>query len=78
MMAPRVRIWGREAGGWGLLGLAILFFPIPVVPTVLLIAGLLILSTNHAWASSVLAKLQAKFPSLFSRKADAVAPVKAA
>jgi len=76
MMAPRVRIWGREAGGWSLLGLAILFFPLPVVPTVLVISGLLILSTNHTWASAVLRKLQAKFPSLFSRKAGSIATVK--
>jgi len=77
MMAPRVRVWGREAGGWGLLGLAIVFFPFPVLPTVLLVAGLLILSTNHAWASNVLRKVQAKFPSIFTRKAEAIAPVKA-
>ena len=77
MMAPRVRIWGREAGGWGLLGLAILFFPLPVLPTVLLIAGLLILSTNHAWASNLLRKVQAKFPFIFTRKAEAAAPLKA-
>ncbi|HET9182641.1 MAG TPA: PGPGW domain-containing protein [Candidatus Angelobacter sp.] len=78
MMAPRVRIWGREAGGWSLLGLAILFFPLPIVPTVLLVAGLLILSANHAWASTVLRKVQAKFPSLFPEKARAITTAKPA
>jgi hypothetical protein len=77
MMAPRVRVWGREAGGWSLLGLAVVFFPFPVLPTVLLVAGLLILSSNHAWAGNLLRKLQAKFPSIFTRKAEAIAPVKA-
>ncbi|HWG51055.1 MAG TPA: PGPGW domain-containing protein [Candidatus Acidoferrales bacterium] len=77
MMAPRVRVWGREAGGWSLLGLAVVFFPFPVLPTVLFVAGLLILSSNHAWASHLLRKLQAKFPSIFTRKTEAIAPVKA-
>jgi putative transmembrane protein PGPGW len=77
MMAPKVRVWGREASGWGLLGLAVVFFPFPVLPTVLLMAGLLILSTNHAWASNVLRKLRAKFPSIFTRKANPIAPAKA-
>lgn len=60
------------------MGLAILFFPLPVVPTILLIAGLLILSTNHAWASNLLRKVEAKFPSLFPRKSDPIATIKAA
>jgi hypothetical protein len=77
MMAPRVRVWGREAGGWSLLGLAIVFFPFPVLPTALLMAGLFILSTNHAWASNLVRRLQTQFPSIFTRKAEAPAPVKA-
>jgi putative transmembrane protein PGPGW len=61
MMAVRVRTWGREAGGWGLLSLAIVFFPLPVVPTLLLIAGLLILSTKYAWAGYLLKRVRSLF-----------------
>jgi hypothetical protein len=77
MMRPRVRVWGREAGGWGLLGLAIIFFPFPVLPTVLLMAGLLILSSNHRWADNLIRKLQTRFPALLTRRAETVPPVKA-
>jgi hypothetical protein len=40
-------------------------------------AGLFILSTNHAWASNLVRRLQTQFPSIFTRKAEAPAPVKA-
>ncbi|MGE5324516.1 MAG: PGPGW domain-containing protein [Actinomycetota bacterium] len=60
------------------MGLAILFFPLPVLPTVLLIAGLLILSTNHAWASTVLGMIRARFPSPSQRKAGSMATAKPA
>jgi nitrogen fixation protein FixH len=76
MMAPRVRTWGREASGWSLLGLAIIFFPLPIIPTVLLLSGLLILSANHAWAGKLVHEAEEKFPSLF-RKKSAPIPAKA-
>jgi hypothetical protein len=38
---------------------------VPILPGVLfLIAGLLILSTEYLWASHILTKLTARFPSL--------------
>jgi nitrogen fixation protein FixH len=73
MMAPRVRTWGREASGWSLLGLAIIFFPLPIIPTVLLLSGLLILSANHAWAGKLVREAQEKFPSLFRKKSAPIA-----
>ena len=76
-MATRVRTWGREAGGWGLLGMALIVFPVPVLPTVLGIAGLVILSTHYAWAKTLLHKAQERFPSLFRKKSDAIAAAKA-
>jgi Putative transmembrane protein (PGPGW) len=77
-MAARVRIWGREAGGWSLLGLAVLFFPLPLLPGLLMIAGLIILSSRHEWAESLLVKAQDRFPSLFRKKAEGIIAVKAA
>jgi Putative transmembrane protein (PGPGW) len=59
MMAMRVRTWGREAGGWSLLSLAIVFFPLPFVPSLLLLAGLLILSSRYAWAKHLLKRMRA-------------------
>ncbi len=73
VMGSRVRTWGREAGGWSLLSLAILFFPLPVIPSLLLVAGLLILSSNHAWAGKLVRKGQERFPSLFRRKSEPIA-----
>lgn len=58
MMATRARTWGREAGGWGLLCLAIVFFPLPLVPSLLLLAGLLILSTKYLWAEALLKRVR--------------------
>lgn len=61
MMAAKARTWGREAGGWGLLSLAIIFFPLPFVPSVLLLAGLLILSTKYPWAENLLKRIRPLF-----------------
>jgi len=72
MMAPRVRTWGREASGWSLLGLGIVFFPLPIIPTILLLSGLLILSTNHAWAGKLLREAQERFPSVFRKKSEPI------
>jgi hypothetical protein len=55
-MATRVQTFGKEVMGWALLVLAILLFPIPVVPSVLLVAGLLALSSRYCWAAKLLAK----------------------
>jgi hypothetical protein len=68
MMGPRVRTWGREASGWSLLGLAIIFFPVPVVPSLLLVAGLAILSSKHTWAEKLVHKAQERFPSVFRKR----------
>jgi hypothetical protein len=72
MMAPRVRTWGREASGWSLLALAIVFFPLPLIPTLLFLSGLLILSTNHEWAGKLLREVQERFPSLFRKKTEPI------
>jgi Putative transmembrane protein (PGPGW) len=72
-MGSRVRTWGREAGGWSLLGLAILFFPLPLVPSLLLVAGLVVLSAEHVWAGKLLRKAQERFPSLTRKKAEPIA-----
>jgi putative transmembrane protein PGPGW len=61
MMGVRARTWGREAGGWGLLSLAIVFFPLPVVPSLLLMSGLLILSTKYLWAENLLKRVRVFF-----------------
>jgi hypothetical protein len=55
-MATRVQIFGKEVIGWALLVLAILLFPIPVIPSVLLVAGLLALSSRYCWAAKLLAR----------------------
>ena len=55
-MATRVQILGKEVIGWALLVLAILLFPIPVIPSVLLVAGLLALSSRYCWAAKLLAR----------------------
>ena len=71
-MAARVRTLGREAGGWSLLALAVVFFPLPLVPSLLVIAGLIILSARYEWAQALLHKAQARFPALFRRKAEPI------
>ena len=71
-MGPRVRTWGREAGGWCLLGLAVLFFPLPFIPSLLLVAGLVILSTKHEWAGKLVRKVEEKLPSLSRKKAEPI------
>ena len=50
--------------GWGFLLLGFLGLFLPILPGILfLIVGLLILSTEYLWASNLLAKLTARFPS---------------
>jgi len=55
-MATRVQMLGKEVIGWALLVLAILLFPVPVIPSVLLVAGLLALSPRYCWAAKVRAR----------------------
>jgi Putative transmembrane protein (PGPGW) len=76
-MAARVRTWGREAGGWILLGLAVLFFPLPLVPSLLIAAGLIILSSRYEWAKTLLHKTKERFPSLFKKEKEPVGAIKA-
>ena len=59
----RVRTMGREVWGWTLLALAVPAFPLPVVPTLLVIAGLLVLSGRYHWAGKLLAKARKMLPS---------------
>lgn len=50
--------------GWAFLLLGFLGLILPILPGVpFLIVGLLILSTEYLWASSILTKLTARFPS---------------
>lgn len=77
MMARLGRTWGRGVGGWGLLSIAVVIFPVPILPTLLGIAGLLILSTEYDWARKLLHKAQLRFPSLFRKKTETIAEAKA-
>lgn len=76
-MATRVRTWGREAGGWGLLTMAVIVFPLPILPSLLGLAGLLVLSTHYEWAKNLLHKAQLGLPSLFRKKSETIAEAKA-
>jgi uncharacterized membrane protein YbaN (DUF454 family) len=59
--------------GWGfiVLGIAGLFLPI-LQGILFLLIGLIILSSEYAWAHHLLRKLREKFPAI-SRKADEAA-----
>ncbi len=61
-MAARVQMLGKEVIGWALLVLAILLFPIPVIPSVLLVCGLLALSSRYCWAAQLLVKAKKVVP----------------
>jgi hypothetical protein len=64
-MATRVQMLGKEVTGWALLVLAILLFPIPVIPSVLLVTGLLALSSRYCWAAKLLARAGKVVPAPF-------------
>lgn len=53
---------GKEVIGWALLVLAILLFPVPVIPSVLMICGLLALSSRYHWAAKLLDKARKVVP----------------
>ena len=61
-MAVRVQMLGKELIGWALLVLAALLFPVPVIPSVLVICGLLALSSRYCWAAKLLAKARRIVP----------------
>ena len=71
-MTTRLRYLAVEVIGWALLALAVVAFPLPVLPTLLLLAALLILSPRHSWAERLLAKIRRLFPSFMrSRSGNA-------
>ena len=53
---------GKEVIGWALLALAMLLFPVPVIPSVLVVCGLLALSSRYCWAAKLLAKARKIVP----------------
>lgn len=63
-MRSRIRALGIEVLGWGLMALALLAAPLPVVPTLLLLAALLMLATRYAWASRLLEKTRGALASM--------------
>lgn len=71
-MFSRMAGLGREASGWSLLLLALLLFPLPVLPTLLVVAGLLFLSARYEWASQLMRRTKAVLPAWFAP--DAVLP----
>jgi len=57
--------WARKAGGWGLLVAGVAGCILPVIPGIpLLLAGLLILARDYAWARAALRKLKRKVVSM--------------
>ena len=67
-MTTRLRYLAVEVIGWALLALAVVAFPLPVLPTLLLLAALLILSPRHSWAERLLSKIRRLFPSFMSSR----------
>ncbi|PYP91545.1 MAG: hypothetical protein DMG65_06785 [Candidatus Angelobacter sp. Gp1-AA117] len=66
-MAAWLRNLGIEVAGWALLGLAVIVLPLPIVPSLLLIAALAILSSRYIWAERLLDKVRKSVP-LFTRQ----------
>ena len=63
-MAARLRDLGIEVAGWALLALAVIVLPLPIVPSLLLMAALVILSSRYLWAERLLEKMRKHFPAL--------------
>jgi hypothetical protein len=60
--------WARKAGGWCLLTAGLAGCVLPVIPGIpLLLAGLLILARDYAWARSALRKAKRKIVSIRRR-----------
>lgn len=58
----RLKAFGIEVIGWGLLALAVVFSPLPILPSLLLLAALFLLSTRYSWASRLLEKTRKLLP----------------
>jgi len=64
-MLTRLKNLGIESAGWCLLALAVLVLPLPIIPSLLLVAALVILSSRHSWASRFLKKARRLLPARF-------------
>ena len=53
---------GKEVIGWALLVVAVLLFPVPVIPSILVVCGLLVLSSRYCWAAQLLVKARKILP----------------
>ena len=60
-----------------MLGLAVLFFPLPLVPGLLFISALVVLSSRYSWAQALLETARSRFPSLFRKKNAVATPASA-
>jgi hypothetical protein len=70
----RLRNFGVEVIGWALLILAVLVSPLPVLPSLLLLAALFILSSRYLWASRLLEKARRLLPARLSNAVPAEQP----
>lgn len=61
-MIARLKALGVEIVGWGLLALAVLVSPLPVIPSLLVLAALFLLSSRYSWASRLLHKTRKLLP----------------
>jgi CHASE2 domain-containing sensor protein len=64
----RLKAIGIEVAGWGLLVLAVLMSPLPVVPSLLLLGALSILSLRYSWALRLLQKTRRLLPARISNQ----------
>jgi uncharacterized membrane protein YbaN (DUF454 family) len=61
--------WWRSVTGWGLLALGVLGMILPLAPGIpLVIAGLVILSTQHRWVRGLVLRSRRRFGSLLRRR----------
>lgn len=66
--APARSNWARKAGGWFLITAGFAGCVLPVIPGIpLLLAGLIILARDYAWARSALHKAKRKVVSMRRR-----------
>jgi hypothetical protein len=72
-----VRRVAKLVVGWSLIVLGVIGLFLPVLQGILfLLAGLIILSTEHAWAHRLRERLKAKYPGIGRHMDDASAWVK--
>ena len=64
-MRTRLREFGVEVVGWALLALAVVVLPLPIIPSLLLVAALAILSSRYSWALRILHKARRLMPARF-------------